>query len=629
MRRTFRFTDATDKQLVKGASATLSSELAHLELLADVDSLMTEIDAWSRQADDWPPARQVRALVRRLSERTDTLRVRLEAPLVMATLGGTGTGKSTLVNALVGGEVSTAGRQRPTTRQPILVCRDDLKPEQLGIAGESVQVVHRNLPMLRDFVLLDCPDPDTTEDEEAPGTNLARLRELLPHCDVLLIATTQQKYRSARVAEELAAAAAGARLVFVQTHADTDDDIRDDWRRIMSEEYATGEMFFVDSVAALADARQGVQPRGEFARLLEFLSHQLTGTAAKRIRRANFLDLTAETLAACRDRLDAGLPKVEELEIGIAEQRAKLATRLSAEMREELLAGRRSWENRLLNEVTSCWGFSPFSCVLRLYQGIGGLLSSAALFRVRTPAQLALWGAFEGGRRWRTRRQETAADEASARAVAASWDEGELRTAAIIIDGYAADAGLPRRETQVAAVEREAAAAGKMWIAVAGTELQQVMARLAQRHTGWWVRLRYELAFVLLLVVLLYRFGRNFFYDSWLAVELGLRPRAEPVLGTDFFLGASFTLLLWCAFLIWLFSTRLRKGVRGEIEQLASRWNNAKLMSTVFADLENDCRVIHQYRGELERTENRVAQLQHRLATPDTRLGHRIDVDQR
>lgn len=602
----------------------MSNELTHLELLADVDALMSELVAWSQRAGEWPPARQAQALVRRLAQRTDTLRVRLEAPLVVATLGGTGTGKSTLVNALVGGEVSQAGRQRPTTRQPILVSRDDLQPEQLGIPTQSVQVVHRNLPMLRDFVLLDCPDPDTTEDEEAPGTNLARLRELLPHCDVLLIATTQQKYRSARVAEELAAAAAGARLVFVQTHADTDDDIRDDWRRILAEEYTTGEMFFVDSVAALADARQGVQPRGEFARLVEFLSHQLAGTAAKRIRRANFLDLTAETLAACRQRLDAALPKIEELELGIAEQRAKLASRLAAEMRDELLASRRSWENRLLGEITSCWGFSPFSCVLRLYQGLGGLLASAALLRVRTPAQLALWGAFEGGRRLRKRRKEAAADEASARAVASGWDEGELRTAAIIIEGYAADAGLPRREARLATVEREAAAAAQAWVATAGGELRHLMARLAQRHTGWWVRFRYELFLAVLLVLLLYRFGRNFFFDSWLAAELGWRMQAAPVLGTDFFIGAGFTLLLWCGILLWAFTHRLRRGVRGEIEQLAGRWNNPRVMSAVFADLEEECRRAHEFRRELEVLESRVGQLSHRLATPENRLGHRI-----
>ena len=65
------------------------------------------------------------------------------------------------------------------------------------------------------------------------SSNLARLRAILPHCDVLLVTATQQKYRSARVADELAAAARGAHLVFVQTHADLDADIRDDWRRVL------------------------------------------------------------------------------------------------------------------------------------------------------------------------------------------------------------------------------------------------------------------------------------------------------------------------------------------------------------------------------------------------------------
>ena len=50
---------------------------------------------------------------------------------------------------------------------------------------------------------------------------------------MLLVTATQQKYRSARVADELAAAARGTRLVFVQTHADTDDDIREDWRAVL------------------------------------------------------------------------------------------------------------------------------------------------------------------------------------------------------------------------------------------------------------------------------------------------------------------------------------------------------------------------------------------------------------
>ena len=98
------------------------------------------------------------------------------------------------------------------------------RPPPSGYRPGNREVVQRNLPNLANLVLLDCPDPDTTEETGTGGTNLARLRQILPHCDVLLVATTQQKYRSARVAEELAAAASGARLVFVQTHGDQDPE---------------------------------------------------------------------------------------------------------------------------------------------------------------------------------------------------------------------------------------------------------------------------------------------------------------------------------------------------------------------------------------------------------------------
>ena len=185
------------------------SQLAYLELLAEVDGLLANLQRWAEQAPPWDAAQGCLSLVRRLNERAHSLRVRLEAPLVVATLGGTGTGKSTLVNALVGAEVSTAGRRRPTTCKPTLICAPHITPANLGIDAAAVELVHRELPLLRDVVLLDCPDPDTTEEDEVDaGTNLARLRSLLPHCDVLLVASTQQKYRSARVRDELFNAAA-------------------------------------------------------------------------------------------------------------------------------------------------------------------------------------------------------------------------------------------------------------------------------------------------------------------------------------------------------------------------------------------------------------------------------------
>ena len=133
------------------------SELAHLQLLAEVDSLVERLRQWADAAPAWLPGQTCRAVVGRLIQRSRTLRVRLEAPLIVATLGGTGTGKSSLVNALVGDEVVRPGRQRPTTTRPTLVCRPDLTPEMLGIDPRDVELVHRNLPALSDLVLLDCP----------------------------------------------------------------------------------------------------------------------------------------------------------------------------------------------------------------------------------------------------------------------------------------------------------------------------------------------------------------------------------------------------------------------------------------------------------------------------------------
>ncbi|MGD9646409.1 MAG: GTPase, partial [Pirellulales bacterium] len=466
-------------------------EFAELELLAELDALVADMQAWADQAPDWQPARGCRALVGRLIERADALRDRLRAPLVVATLGGTGTGKSTLVNALVGAEVTASGHERPTTRQPVLIGKPGITPKALGIDPTEVRVVERDLPTLRDLVIIDCPDPDTTEDSEQSGTNLSRLRSLLPHCDVLLVTATQQKYRSARVLDELATAAPGARLVFVETHADVSDDVRDDWRHALADEYQVGEMFFVDSRAALADAQNGLEPRGDFARLVDLLTRELAGVAGQRIRRANFLDLVEHVLDGCRHRLDAALPAIDQVETALAEQRARLAAQFTRELRDELTTSRRLWENRLLAEVVRRWGFSPFSVVLRAYQSLGSLLGSVALMRARTPAQVALWGVWEGGRTLRRLRDERRAS-GTPRLVAASWsDEQELRTAAIIMDGYVVEAGLKSTDTQPAQLEQQAQLAATAFATTAATQLDETIARQAARHIGPGVRAWY------------------------------------------------------------------------------------------------------------------------------------------
>ncbi|MCE5266936.1 MAG: GTPase domain-containing protein [Planctomycetaceae bacterium] len=642
------------------------SELAHLELLAEVDALVDRLNRWTAEAPTWRPAEKCQALVRRLVERAGWLRVRIEAPLVVATLGGTGTGKSALVNALLGTELVQTSRTRPTTMRPTLLCRPELTPEMLGIDPASVELIHSDLPALRDMVLVDCPDPDTTEEaERGEGTaendktllagpptlsaldprlssNLARLRAIVPHCDVLLVTATQQKYRSARVIDELIAASRGARLVFVQTHADIEDDIRDDWRTVLKEKggrgkveggrelpsestdapslEATDPIFRVDSLRALADARAGLQPRGEMAELVDLLTRQMAGAAANRIRRLNFLELVAGTLDSCRQWLDEAMPSVRATQTAIDEHRALLAKQLAAEMQSGLLANRRQWENRLLGQVTSRWGLSPFSLVLRAYQGLGGLLAGAMLYRARTPAQLALWGAMEGtqtSRRWqRTRQAERGLDAAAV----AGWNAAELRKAAIIIDGYATEAGLldggdsrsragMATDTAPGSLAAESEAATARFITRVSGELESLVGRLARRHTGWFTRWRYEILLLVMLGLLLYRLAKNFFYDSWFAEH------PQTVHGIDFYLSAAFWLVVWCLLLLWAFCSRLRRGLRAAINQLAAGWQDGSSAAGLFAGIEASCRRAELFRQELEIRSQEVAALRRQLAT--------------
>ena len=540
------------------------SELAHLELLAEIDSLGQRLDEWSSDAPDWPPARTCRLLVDRLRERTRLLRLRLESPLVIATMGGTGTGKSTLVNALVGEEVVQSGRQRPTTVRPTMICRSSITAESLGIDPAEVQRVTRELPALENLVLIDCPDPDTAEEDESDESNLVRLRQILPHCDLLLVATTQQKYRSARVADELAQAARGARLVFVQTFADLDQDIREDWRRLLGADYESGDLYFLDSVSALARSRVGEPPEGDFARLLDLLTRLLAGSASERIRRANFLDLLDETLQACEKRIDEGAASFESLHEAIEEQRLRLATRLAGGVREEMLHNRRSWEHRLLEKVVADWGLSPWSLVLRLYQGIGNLASGTMFMRARTPAQMALWGTVAGTQAVRKRLRGRRADSRLTKVVAGGWSEVELREAALVLDGHADEAQLDRETVQLDTLRGEADRAAGEFVSQTAEEVESLLGRLARRHTGPVLRWTYETLFGAMLVLLLVRLGKNYFWDSWFE-------GSAPVYGLDFYLSSLFWLVLWSGLLVWSFTARLRRGLRQEINRLSGK----------------------------------------------------------
>src|SRR5215213_11563368 len=98
----------------------------------------------------------------------------MDAPLLMVVGGSTGAGKSTLVNSLVGAEVSTVGVLRPTTRAPVLACHpadlrwfegDRILPALSRTSGApagpgGLQLVP-TIALPEGVALLDAPDIDS------------------------------------------------------------------------------------------------------------------------------------------------------------------------------------------------------------------------------------------------------------------------------------------------------------------------------------------------------------------------------------------------------------------------------------------------------------------------------------
>lgn len=594
-----------------------NAELEQIELFAQVDELLRRLGQWTDRDLDWEPIQQARALIRRVIPRLETMRVRLEAPLVIATFGGTGTGKSSLVNALVGEECSESGRQRPTTRRPKLLKHPHSEVAALNLPLGEVDIINVSSDVLRDIVLIDCPDPDTNEADAGAGTNLAFLRSLLPHCDVLLYTSTQQKYRSARVLDELNVASTGCRLIFVQTHADHDVDIRADWRAQLADKFDVPDMFFVDSARALKEQQAGQRPTGEFARLQDFLSSRMAAADRLLIRRSNLLDLLAAALGRCqelaKDRTDA----VQRLKQGLADHQQRLAQAMSDSLLEQLQASRHLWEQRLLSAVTARWGVSPFSTALRVYGGLEALIASASLARARSTAQIVLLGAMHGTKWLADRSKERTAESRFEELATLGVDETLHHEARLILGGFLYDAGLDAKllTPPSGPARDESSRLEADFLLRARERIEAIIGRVARRNSGFFARSWYELLFAAYIGYVLWRAGKGFFYDSLL--------NSQSLPNSDFYLSALIFFVLWSAVLMIAFSNRLRRGLDKEIEQLAQHLADERMSGGLFPQLDAELADLQSQLDQLQQLSTTCEHLRQDLATPNTLGGVR------
>jgi hypothetical protein len=528
------------------------------------------------------------------------------------------------VNAIVGKEVTVSGRQRPTTRTPILLVHPQTDPEALGLDLTQFTVKSVDAAVLRDIVIIDCPDPDTSEQATA-DSNLELLRQIVPHCDVLLYTSTQQKYRSARVTEELVGASEGCRLVFVQTHADTDVDIRDDWKTQLKSGYEVPDMFFVDSVRAFKEQQAGHQPTGDFQRLQRFLTSQLGASKRVEIRRSNLIDLLEGALVRSRADYDQSLPAVRQLIEVLQQQKKQLLEVLTRQLTDELLQNRNLWERRLLSEVTDRWGFSPFSALLRFYNGLGAFIASFTFFRARTSAQMALIGAVQGARWLKARTQEQDAESSLERLSTFGLSDQQLQESRVAVSGYLRSAAIDREEDQdrrdLTHLRHRAASLEGEFLGDARRVIDRLIQELAAKNCGWLTRCWYEVLFLVYVVLMIGRVGYNFFWSSFLGPIMGRTEAAEELLTVDFYVPATLFLVIWSVLLVAMFTSKLRRGLRQRVISFAEDMAGSQLAHGLFPSLEQTTDAVLNDSDEVDSLLNQTQSLRSRLAISGSGLG--------
>jgi energy-coupling factor transporter ATP-binding protein EcfA2 len=191
-----------DARLLEATLLNLRKRIAAIPLVFDVpgaDEVSVERGKLLSQIDDYllPRVRQS------------------AAPILVALVGSTGAGKSTLVNSIVGTQVSLTGVRRPTTNSPVLACHPDdigwfaeniflptlprVRQEGLARPGrDGLLVLAACEGMTKGVALLDTPDIDSVV-----RAHYDFAYQFLDASDLWLFMTSASRYADAPVWEIL------------------------------------------------------------------------------------------------------------------------------------------------------------------------------------------------------------------------------------------------------------------------------------------------------------------------------------------------------------------------------------------------------------------------------------------